>query len=417
MVRGDAPVRSSDLRKSVSWLNDKVKGISKLRLNQDELGTVGGQLNSARWSVMVWAGVVGSWAVMGWWDLDMNHQGSVGLGLRQGTQDDVLGLVFGQSKGEKSSWTVISEKWKDQAVEMDTRQRDKEKEKEKDVPPWEITPKIHPFFSLLLNLLSIMLCDVIGLMETRNAEPRPWPVQRLSLRPCLAVLWSDLISRDRTWTVVKERCREDSSQGKMCGEWVIVDRCEGTKRTQSRKGKEAAGASVPVVGDGTNPTQHRRVDENARTNRRIDVSEELGRYVATGQRACAVVAIRTKLYLGNILCDVLLTEHDLLRKDILVFCGDLDVNFVVTVFDPNKHHTPALSPWGQLKISSTQLGGVLWSGPVWSGHGRLWARPKGEEEQLDGYIRKGAKGTVLCPFPLTDCAGFLRAVGRGFLYK
>ncbi|KAL0660657.1 hypothetical protein Bca4012_097494 [Brassica carinata] len=82
---------------------------------------------------------------------------------------------------------------------MDTRQRDKEKEKEKDVPPGERTPK----------------CDVIGLMETGNAEPRPWPVQRLSLRH-----W------DRTWTVVKERCREDSSQGKMCGEWVIVDRCE-----------------------------------------------------------------------------------------------------------------------------------------------------------------------------------------------
>ena len=45
--------------------------------------------------------------------------------------------------------------------------------------------------------------------------------------------------------------------------------------------------------------------------------------------------IRTKLYLENIRCDVLLTEHDLLRKDILVFCGDLDVKFVVTVFDPN----------------------------------------------------------------------------------
>ncbi|KAF3525316.1 hypothetical protein F2Q69_00047791 [Brassica cretica] len=50
---------------------------------------------------MVRSGVVGSWAVMGWWDLDMNHQGSVGLGLRQGTQDDVLGLVFGQPKGEE----------------------------------------------------------------------------------------------------------------------------------------------------------------------------------------------------------------------------------------------------------------------------------------------------------------------------
>ncbi|KAF2551408.1 hypothetical protein F2Q68_00034013 [Brassica cretica] len=31
---------------------------------------------------------------------------------------------------------------------------------------------------------------------------------------------------DRTWTVVKERHREDSGHGKMCGEWVIVDRCE-----------------------------------------------------------------------------------------------------------------------------------------------------------------------------------------------
>ncbi|KAF3586221.1 hypothetical protein F2Q69_00030775 [Brassica cretica] len=65
MVRGDALVRSSDLRTSVSWLNDKVKGIRKLRLNQDELGTAEGQLNSARWSVMVRASVVGSWAVMG----------------------------------------------------------------------------------------------------------------------------------------------------------------------------------------------------------------------------------------------------------------------------------------------------------------------------------------------------------------
>ena len=35
MVRGDTPVRSSDLRTSVSWLNEKVKGIRELRLNQD----------------------------------------------------------------------------------------------------------------------------------------------------------------------------------------------------------------------------------------------------------------------------------------------------------------------------------------------------------------------------------------------
>ncbi|KAF2599268.1 hypothetical protein F2Q68_00011613 [Brassica cretica] len=49
-------------------------------------------------------------------------------------------------------------------------------------------------------------------------------------------------------------------------------------------------------------------------------------------------------YLGNIRCDVFLTEHDLLRKDILVFCGDLDVNFVVTVFDPNKFVPHSVDP-------------------------------------------------------------------------
>uniref|UniRef100_M4CCT6 Uncharacterized protein n=1 Tax=Brassica campestris TaxID=3711 RepID=M4CCT6_BRACM len=30
----------------------------------------------------------------------------------------------------------------------------------------------------------------------------------------------------QTWTVVKERIREDSSHKMMCGDWVIVDRCE-----------------------------------------------------------------------------------------------------------------------------------------------------------------------------------------------
>ena len=42
MVRGDAPVRSFDLRTSVSWLSNKVKGIRELRLNQDGLeGSLG----------------------------------------------------------------------------------------------------------------------------------------------------------------------------------------------------------------------------------------------------------------------------------------------------------------------------------------------------------------------------------------
>ncbi|KAF3588180.1 hypothetical protein F2Q69_00028578 [Brassica cretica] len=68
---------------------------------------------------------------------------------------------------------------------------------------------------------------------------------------------------------------------------------------------------------------------------------ELGRNIATGQRACAI-------YLWNIRCDVFLTEHDLLRKDILVFCGDLDVNFVVTVFDPNSNRFSTPTPSDQL---------------------------------------------------------------------
>ncbi|WZZ27184.1 hypothetical protein YC2023_010585 [Brassica napus] len=55
---------------------------------------------------------------------------------------------------------------------MDTRQKEKEKEKEKDLAPGERTPKV------------------------------------------------------QTWTVVKERDCEDSSRGKMCGDWVFVDRCE-----------------------------------------------------------------------------------------------------------------------------------------------------------------------------------------------
>ena len=45
--------------------------------------------------------------------------------------------------------------------------------------------------------------------------------------------------------------------------------------------------------------------------------------------------IQMKLQLEKIHCDILLIKHDLLRRDILVYCGDLDVNFVVTVFDPN----------------------------------------------------------------------------------
>ena len=36
-MRGDAPVRSQDLKTTVSWLNGVVKGIRKLRLSQDKV--------------------------------------------------------------------------------------------------------------------------------------------------------------------------------------------------------------------------------------------------------------------------------------------------------------------------------------------------------------------------------------------
>ncbi|KAG2270524.1 hypothetical protein Bca52824_065079 [Brassica carinata] len=82
---------------------------------------------------------------------------------------------------------------------MDTRQRDREKDKEKEMAPGERTRDYCVGFSV----------------HTGNTEPRPWPVQHPSPRPL-----------DRTWTVVREKHREDSGHGKMCGEWVIVDRCE-----------------------------------------------------------------------------------------------------------------------------------------------------------------------------------------------
>ncbi|KAF3539909.1 hypothetical protein F2Q69_00024502 [Brassica cretica] len=85
----------------------------------------------------------------------------------------------------------------------------------------------------------------------------------------------------------------------------------------------------------------------ARSLRNDRAERTLGRYVATELGSNSLVwvcfrwlmfdlnRIRTKLYLGNIRCNVFLIEPDLLQKDILVFCVDLDVNFVVTVFDPN----------------------------------------------------------------------------------
>ncbi|KAF3516563.1 hypothetical protein DY000_02059275 [Brassica cretica] len=86
---------------------------------------------------------------------------------------------------------------------MDTRQREKEKDKEKEMAPGEGTPKVSGVADDLIGLVAGLLCGYIhSLYLFRSAYS------------------------DRTWTVVKERHREDSGHGKMCGEWVIVDRCE-----------------------------------------------------------------------------------------------------------------------------------------------------------------------------------------------
>ncbi|KAG5384912.1 hypothetical protein IGI04_036382, partial [Brassica rapa subsp. trilocularis] len=137
--------------------------------------------------------------------------------------------------GETGSWEARPE-------EMDTRQRDREKDKEKEMAPGERTPK-----------------------GTLNQGPGRFSIQVLGLWPDCP--WSDLDVLDRTWTLVRQTHREDSGHGKMCGEW-------GTKRTKSRKGKEAAGGSGPVIGYGANPTQVLQTQTGL-------VNEEIGEPLAT----------------------------------------------------------------------------------------------------------------------------------------
>ncbi|KAF2555714.1 hypothetical protein F2Q68_00015716 [Brassica cretica] len=89
-----------------------------------------------------------------------------GVGFHVGTARGAVGAVMG------AVLSGFGRKEFDRGKQgvMDTRQR--EKEKEKDLAPGERTPKVE------------------------------------------------------TWTVVRERDCEDSSRGKMCGDWVFVDRCE-----------------------------------------------------------------------------------------------------------------------------------------------------------------------------------------------
>ncbi|KAG2307162.1 hypothetical protein Bca52824_026910 [Brassica carinata] len=75
---------------------------------------------------------------------------------------------------------------------MDTRQRDKEKEKEQD--PGDPAPKVR------------------GVAKDHRTWPADDPFGT----------WSGL---DQTWTVVREKHREDRGHGKICGEWVVPVNC------------------------------------------------------------------------------------------------------------------------------------------------------------------------------------------------
>ncbi|KAG5384410.1 hypothetical protein IGI04_035880 [Brassica rapa subsp. trilocularis] len=89
-------------------------------------------------------------------------------------------------------------------------------------------------------------------------------------------------------------------------------------------------------------------ETDARSLRSDRAGRTLARYVATelgSQRSdrtacmcssCVMAEFGLSVFRSSYSNPSIAGLHDLLRKDIFVFCGDLDVNFVVTVFDPNK---------------------------------------------------------------------------------
>ncbi|KAF3545257.1 hypothetical protein DY000_02009835 [Brassica cretica] len=94
---------------------------------------------------------------------------------------------------------------------MDTIQ----KEKEKEPAPGERTPKSDGSDTMVLNHgLGRFRNEALGLGRFRNEA---FGLGRADHDQDLYV---------QTWTVVRERHREGSSHEKMCGDWVIIDKCE-----------------------------------------------------------------------------------------------------------------------------------------------------------------------------------------------
>ncbi|KAG2311913.1 hypothetical protein Bca52824_023470 [Brassica carinata] len=98
---------------------------------------------------------------------------------------------------------------------MDTRQRDKDNEKEKEQAPGDRTPKVR------------------GVAKDHRTWPADDPfgmwfgLVRL-VTPISDFFYSVLhifLVVDQTWTVVREKHREDRGHGKMYGEWLDPVNC------------------------------------------------------------------------------------------------------------------------------------------------------------------------------------------------
>ncbi|KAF2591395.1 hypothetical protein F2Q70_00039091 [Brassica cretica] len=238
---------SSGLETSVPWSKLMVKDVRQLRLNQDtmetsclelddslswgQLAISSPKLGGVFWSGPVWPGLsgyrtvpmvrVGRVQVRSWLNQAMRKRPG-GVGFRVGTARGAVGAVMGavlSGFGRKDPWGRFWASFflgKALKKSMDTRQKEKEKEKQKDLAPGERTPK---------SVGSDLMALIQGLGRFRN----------VALGLSRAV---------QTWTVVRERNCEDSSRGKMCGDWG-----------KSKKGKEAAGASGNVEAERVDPTQ------------------------------------------------------------------------------------------------------------------------------------------------------------------
>ncbi|KAF3569646.1 hypothetical protein DY000_02016396 [Brassica cretica] len=191
-----------------------------------QLGTVGNQLTSAWRSVPVRTSVAGSERLPSHPDGPCGTKSLGAILAEQGNETKAWGSWFPCGNCQGSSWggygSGYERFW---AKRMDTRQ----KEKEKDLAPGERTPKVSGVVRKPSDIAGVwsdgsdLMALNQGLGRFRNdVHGLGWIFGALSK---LARLGPDE-PFVQTWTVVKEMDCEESSSGKMCGDWVFVDRCE-----------------------------------------------------------------------------------------------------------------------------------------------------------------------------------------------